>query len=423
MSRNSHKHSKRNLDKPSKASAPATNEVHQSQIPGGYGAYVVKSTSTNGHGPVVSDSSEGILANRRVQKQKSVPAHIRNSEYYVKEIIKYLEKIYSLTGTRPSLIFDDWLNIAEATLTTLPDQVKTVGATGWFAEDPPEVKAIFEMVRARYQNSYNPESASAVWECFGEAFSLLLESSEELSLWGRGSDEPGYSGPDILGAVYLKYASYDPSWAAQYFTPWAVALLAAKITIQNGEREIYDRLKKACLHSDNVLGQAVVLASLVLPEEEGANSDWFFNHLIPAALPYYEPITFNEPAVGSGIMLLAAASQFPKWAVHRNLVVFTGQDIDKTCVAMVKISCMLHGLNGYGLRLYAAALEAIEAYQKRQNRLLAAPKPAGEIVAEGITSGQTLDWSNPPHPRTPAPYTYESMFRRAAHSLKRVVAQ
>ncbi|GIK40821.1 MAG: hypothetical protein BroJett011_46540 [Chloroflexota bacterium] len=68
-------------------------------------------------------------------------------------------------------------------------------------------------------------------------------------------------------------------------------------------------------------------------------------------------------------------------------------------------------------------MEAIQAYQKRQNRLLAAPKPTGEIVAEGITSGQTLDWSNPPHPRTPAPYTYESMFRRAAHSLEQVVVQ
>lgn len=423
MSRNSHKHNKRNLDQPSKASAPATNEVHQSQTPGGYGAYVVKSTSTNGHGPVVSDASEGTAAKRRPQKQKTVLTSRRNSEYYVKEIIKRLEKIYSLTGARPSLIFDDWLSIAEATLTALPDQVKAVGVTGWFAEDPPEVKAIFEMVRARYQNSYNPEGATAVWECFGEAFSLLLESSEELSLWGIGSDEPGYSGPDILGAVYLKFASYDPSWAAQYFTPWAVALLAAKITIQNGEREIYDRLKKACLHPDNILGQAVVLASLVLPEEGGAASDWFFNHLIPAALPYYEPITFNEPAVGSGVMLLAAASQFPRWAVHRNLVVFTAQDIDKTCIAMVKISCMLHGLNGYGFRLYAATLEAIEAYQKRQNRLLAVPKPAGETVAEVITPGQVLDWSNPPHPPTPAPYTYESMFRRAAHSLERVVAQ
>ncbi|MCK6623693.1 MAG: hypothetical protein DPW09_02030 [Anaerolineae bacterium] len=222
MSRNSPKRNKRNLDQLSKVSTAATNGVQPPQTPGGYGAYVVKSTSTNGHGPVVSAASKGIAAKRGSQKQKIVPVPMRNSEYYVKEIIKRLEKIYSLTGTRPSLIFDDWLNIAEATLTTLPDQVKTVGATGWFAEDPPEVKAIFEMVRTRYQNSYNPESATAVWECFGEAFSLLLESSEELSLWGRGSDEPGYSGPDILGAVYLKYASYDPSWAAQYFTPWNV---------------------------------------------------------------------------------------------------------------------------------------------------------------------------------------------------------
>jgi hypothetical protein len=222
MSRNSPKYNKRNLAQPSNASTPATNGVHPPQTSGGYGAYVVKSTSTNSHGPVVSDTSEGVIAKRRPQKQKTIPAHMRNSEYYLKEIIKRLEKICSLTGARPSLIFDDWLGITEATLTALPDQIKAVGATGWFAEDSPEVKAVFDGVRARYQNSYNPEGATAVWEYFGEAFSLLLESSEELSLWSRGSYGSGYSGSDILGAVYLKYASYDPSWAAQYFTPWAV---------------------------------------------------------------------------------------------------------------------------------------------------------------------------------------------------------
>jgi hypothetical protein len=93
MSRNSPKHNKRNLDQPSKASAPAKNGVPPPQTPGGYGAYVVKSTSTNGHGPVVADASEGIAAKRRPQKQKTVPASRRNSEYYVKEIIKRLEKI------------------------------------------------------------------------------------------------------------------------------------------------------------------------------------------------------------------------------------------------------------------------------------------------------------------------------------------
>jgi hypothetical protein len=40
MSRNSPKHNKRNLDQPSKASAPAKNGVPPPQTPGGYGAYV-----------------------------------------------------------------------------------------------------------------------------------------------------------------------------------------------------------------------------------------------------------------------------------------------------------------------------------------------------------------------------------------------
>jgi type I restriction-modification system DNA methylase subunit len=72
-------------------------------------------------------------------------------------------------------------------------------------------------------------------------------------------------------------------------------------------------------------------------------------------------------------MLLAAASVFPQWAVHRGLIEFYGQDIDPTCVAMAKVNLMLYGLNGERVR-YALALSDAE--------LGALPEPWAEMYAE-----------------------------------------
>jgi hypothetical protein len=55
----------------------------------------------------------------------------------------------------------------------------------------------------------------------------------------------------------------------------------------------------------------------------------FFTRVIPAALPYYEPILFQEPCIGSGVQMLAAASQYPEWAVKLNLVRFYGQAVEQ----------------------------------------------------------------------------------------------
>jgi hypothetical protein len=62
-------------------------------------------------------------------------------------------------------------------------------------------------------------------------------------LWIYANHDHGsISGPDVLGSTYTNWANLDPSWQAQFFTPYNVALLMAKMTIMNGEREIHDRL-------------------------------------------------------------------------------------------------------------------------------------------------------------------------------------
>ncbi len=87
----------------------------------------------------------------------------------------------------------------------------------------------------------------------------------------------------------------------------------------------------------------MLLASLGCPDAETRRA-FFFERLLPAIKDDIEPITIMDPACGSGIMLLAAAGQFPPWAFHYGLVRLYGQDIDYTCVQMCRINLRLYGL-------------------------------------------------------------------------------
>ena len=280
---------------------------------------------------------------------------------YAGEIVKCLAQVTAVSGYGPAVVFDDWTRIVEASLEALPGHLKSVARTGRWAEDTPEAAGVFAQVRARYARGARSSSHSQVWESFGQAFALLLESAAP-GLWHYACFDAGYMGPDVIGQAYMDFANYDPKWSAQYWTPWNVALLMANLSIPNGDREVHDRLKQALTHPDNALGAAVLLASLVIPEGDPAvHREWFLTRVIPAAIPFYQPITFCEPAIGSGVMMLAAASRFPDWAVAMRLVVFNGQDVDPTCVRMAHINSMLYGLNGYALKLAEAVGAVLEA--------------------------------------------------------------
>ncbi len=339
----------------------------------------------------------------------------QGSGYYTQEIVKRLEQAYRYSGQRPLHLFEDWTLLVEACLNHLPEQLKAVARTGRFAEDTPETVELFNRIRARYELPDHPAAHRKVWEAFAEAFALLLESAEP-GLWGEGSYgefDCGYMGPDVLGHIYMAFANSDLSWQAQYFTPHGPSLLMAKMCIGDGEREVYDRIKAACLHPDNLLGQAVVLASLVIPEqkegEPNLHQEYFFNRILPAALPYYQPILIQEPCIGSGIMVLTAASQYPEWAVKLNLVQFYGADIDPICVRMAKINCQLYGLNGYALRLAEAVGVAAEAQQNRHDSSASLPKSVGAAIDQANQAHQ--EQPDKPEPR-PNELSFESLFRR-----------
>ncbi len=159
------------------------------------------------------------------------------------------------------------------------------------------------------------------------------------------------------------------------------------------------------------MGQAILLTSLVLPEADGANyRAWFLNQVIPAAYPYFEKITFMEPAVGSGILILSHAASCPKWAVQYHLIDYAACDIDLSCVMMTKANIRLYGLNGYGLRLTAAATEAMQIWQERVKN----PPPIEQNPHAVYDTDDTLSPS--PNGSSGPEQTLELLFRTAATS-------
>jgi type I restriction-modification system DNA methylase subunit len=347
------------------------------------------------------------------------------SGQHVRKIIKCLENVTSVTGHRASVVYFDWIKLVEAALIALPDQLKAMVTTGQFKPDPPETVKLFQDIESRYQHNCYGSFEEQVWrDGFCRAFALLLEAAAP-GLWGPGSYSDfdiGYMGPDILGHIYMAWAGANPDQGS-YYTPWNVCLLMAQMSNPpgHGEREIHDRLKAALCHPDNILGAAVLMAGLVIPDDEsGAHRDWFFNRMVPAAMSHFEPIRVSDPCCGSGVMLLAQASTWPAWAIHLGLVQFYGQDIDPVACAIARANCMIYGLNSYGLKLEAALAEAqITRQQQTEDDRVLTFQPPGKVVKNVCRNGAATLTNNGDNPSP----SFEEMFRAALAAPETIPVQ
>ncbi|GAB4451141.1 MAG: hypothetical protein Kow0031_33730 [Anaerolineae bacterium] len=244
------------------------------------------------------------------KRTKQSAAHLQTDT--VRQIIKHLESAGRKGGVSPPAVFEDFLKITEATLARMPDQLRAAGLRGELADDPPEIREMFQEVDRKY--GHDP----AVWQQFGYAFARLLAATEG-GLWGDSAslNVAGVFGPDVLGAIYQTWGINNPKWNASFYTPYSVARLMAQMIMLDIERQVHDRVKAGLLHADNVIGQALLIGSLALAPDPDKNTAWdyFINKLVPAAMPYLEPIKVMEPAIGSAILVLAAAAAAPEWAV------------------------------------------------------------------------------------------------------------
>lgn len=238
---------------------------------------------------------------------------------WTREIIKALEGVAARSHVRIGRIFRDWTEACLASLKMSSVHAEAVLRTGAPAEDPPEIKALWERLRAVY-----PHEA---FNLFSRALGVLLDSSQIYQ--------------DTLGQVYMQLAAWKG--AGQFFTPWDVAVLSARLATNNGldtVQMVHERIEAAAgplvaLH--RVMGIEVAShEALAYVVAQNPNAD-------------YKPVTVYDPACGSGNMLLAHASLLPPWMNHIGAVLYYGQDIDPVCATMSKINMRLYGLNGTAL--------------------------------------------------------------------------
>jgi hypothetical protein len=341
------------------------------------------------------------MAKRRQPKPDA--SHFHGSGRYVRQIITCLEKVNARSGYHAYQIFDDWTQLVEACLEALPGHLTSIAQTGQLAEDTPETQQVFERIWSRYEQQPYRSNSSDIWSYFSQALAILLQSAEP-GLWGPGSYghfDVGYMGPDVIGHTYMLYATPNQA-KAQIFTPWNVALLLGQMNIGSGEQQVHERLQQACQHPDNILAQATLLAGLAIDDPQEARQ-WFFNRVLPAAWPTYQPIRVGDPAgCGSGVLLLAAAACFPPWAVQLGCVVFQGIDIDVQCVRMAKINCYLYGLNGYYLK-FAEAVQALTGAAKTE-----LPQTHSAAYQQAVTAYK----NQPPRSAPVAVPSFADLFKR-----------
>lgn len=262
------------------------------------------------------------------------------------EIIKRLER--NVNGNRRAWqVFADFCEIAERCLIDQPAHIENAAAGLPIVENA-ETVAVWEKLFQWY-----PKHREDYWQNFTECYILLVDAADNAqridSSW------------DVLGEVFMDFGA-PSAWHGQFFTPWEVARMTAQIT--HDDSLLHTRLLEAARRVskagglDGALLDSMALLSLGASGEslQAKQSDWFNRWFLPRVAPHVEPVMVYDCACGSGVMLMASASQQPTWANQWGLVRYYGQDIDAQCVQMARINMMLHGLNGYALKCDRALL-------------------------------------------------------------------
>ncbi len=251
-----------------------------------------------------------------------------------REIVKLLAELcYS---RRQDDVFDAWLEACNCLIDMLPAHARSSATAGKPAEDTPEVAQRWARLKSRFGSEW-PKAQ----DIFARAWIMLQDA-------GFDEGKPTYQ--DLLGEIYMAWG-WPNAHTGQFFTPWPIARMMAEMTVT--DNELYDRLTASYLKTR--FGK---LHQLMGRTEEQIRE--FVKGLgagVLNVIEEFDPITICDPCCGSGVMLLAAASVLPDWAVQSGLVQTYGMDIDMTCVQMARMNVAIYGLNGFGVKCYLAMSE------------------------------------------------------------------
>jgi len=209
-------------------------------------------------------------------------------------------------------VFRDWTELAAAEVHQLPYHAKVC------ARD-----ADFERVEAEYlavAKKYGKDDFERFGDLLGITRMALATEHQ-----------------DFLGQCYMRLEISNER-AGQFFTPYDVSLLIARMQLDDAEQMIVD------------------------------NGGWF---------------TLLEPACGSGGMVIAAAQVLQEKNIHAETAMyFEATDIDRLCANMTYIQCGLLGLMGVVWHGNTLSMEmrghrftpAARLYPGRTNQMMASTR-------------------------------------------------
>ncbi len=169
---------------------------------------------------------------------------------------------------------------------------------------------------------------------------------------------------DLAGMVYESLIG-KKSHLGQFFTGGHIALfMAAMMEVQNNTlKQVVENVVAALRHPDNVTGQALLIAGLVVPPEKKA---WFFHsRLVPAAAPFVSPVVLGDIAAGSARLLIAHARILPYWLHTWGLVRYYATDIDPQATLTARFNERANGLNGWSLAMMEAGFRMKDRAMRR----------------------------------------------------------
>lgn len=263
-----------------------------------------------------------------------------------RDAIAIVKTLADLTyGRRQDQVFDDWLGLTEIYLRRLPANALHIVQHGCASPDDGPDTPEWRRIAKRYK--------PAELDILHQAMLMLMDAAERDLAELHSVNSAMLAIPihrDMLGDIYMAWG-WPNAGTGQFFTPMSVASMCAKVQM-SGSIDVECRQRVAAAIDASPMGQIGLLRgeSVTQPGKEQ-----IMLQVLPQVYQWLDPITICDPACGSGVMLLAAAAECPVWAVDYAVVQFFGQDIDRTCVLMAKINLMIYGLNGYRIKLTAAA--------------------------------------------------------------------